>query len=327
MFHRNKMLRAVGLVESGYSDASAMFTRISDFRALLPARHYRKVAAKPSAPRPRRVSHIGAPFITCHRPELDLHLGDSIKKDAKLGTIPLCSDRWTSRKSKGDFFQILPHMDADHESVARDAQQPFDSFGLHPQLVENIVNRVDLRTTTYIQHAAMPVVLNSKHALIAAETGCGKTIAYLLPILQRLLMYRSKSDDAAPLNTPRALIITPGRELAQQIGGVCEQLCHNTELKSQVIIGGHTKSIMMHPPMDNIDILIASVGALSKLITTGVYKMDAVRHVVLDEADTLLDDSFAPKVCYILRRFPVIWLASSIIANSIILFLNSSYLH
>lgn len=303
-----------------------MFTRISAFRALLPARHYRKVAAKPTVPRPRRASHIGPPFITCHRPELDLHLGDHIRQDAKLGTIPLCSDRWTSRKSKGDFFQILPHIDADHESVARDAQQPFESFGLHPQLVENIVNRIDLRTTTYIQNAAMPVILSSKHALIAAETGCGKTIAYLLPILDRLLKHRSKSDDAAALNTPRALIITPSRELAQQIGGVCEQMCHNTELKSKVIIGGHTKSIMMNPSMDNIDILIASMGALSKLITTRVYKMDAVRHVVLDEADTLLDDSFAPKVRYILRRFPVILLASSITANSITLFCNNSEL-
>lgn len=288
-----------------------MFRKNSPFWASLAVRHYRKARAKSPGPRPvsKRVSHIGPPFITCKRPEFDLHLGDHVKK-GNLGTIRLCSDQWMSRNSKGDSFTILPHIDAVHGDIVRNSQQSFDSFGLYPELVENITNRIDLRTTTYIQHAALPIILKNKHALIAAETGCGKTLAYLLPILQGLLKYRRHSDEEVPLNTPKALIITPGRELAHQIGDVCEQLCHNTELKSAVLIGGHTKSVIRNPPMDNIDILIATVGALSKLITNNVYKMHAVRHVVLDEADTLLDDSFAGKVRYILKRFPVIFSVS-----------------
>lgn len=283
-----------------------MFARF----AFISIRRYSRGRFKPSAPKatPKRIQHVGPPLITCKTPEFDLHLGDRIQENAELGRIPLISDRWMSRKSKDDSFTIHPHKDTDQESIVNDAkyQQPFDSFKLYPELVENITNRVNLRTTTYIQHQAIPTILNKKHALIAAETGCGKTIAYLLPILQQLLQHRrNRADNHVELNTPRAMIITPSRELAQQIGDVCMQLCLNTELKSQVIIGGHTKSIMRNPPMDDIDILIGSIGALSKLITTNVYKMDDVRHVVLDEADTLLDESFVDKLRYVLKRFPV----------------------
>lgn len=299
--------RTYNVLNIKYLD-NKMFPRIVS----ISIRCYSRGRYKSSAPRvaSKRIQHIGPPLITCKNPEFDLHLGDNIRSNAELGSIPLVSDRWTSRKSKGDTFTIHPHIDADNENIVRDEkyQQPFDSFRLYPELVDNITNRVNLRTTTYIQHQAIPTILNNKHALIAAETGCGKTIAYLLPILQHLLQHRRKAvDNNVELNTPRALIITPGRELTHQIGDVCKQLCHNTELKSQVIIGGHTKSIMRNPPMDDIDILISSIGALSKLITTNVYKMHEVRHVVLDEADTLLDESFVDKLRYILKRFPVSW--------------------
>lgn len=161
--------------------------------------------------------------------------------------------------------------------------------------------------TTYIQQIAIPKILANQHTLIAAETGCGKTVAYLLPIIQNLLKRKRtvNTDSTTEFNTPKVLIITPSRELTQQIGEVCDDLCHGLELKTKVIIGGHTKSIMTNPPIEEIDILVASIGALSKLITTNIYRMHEVRHVVLDEADTLLDDSFQDKLGYILKRFPV----------------------
>lgn len=95
-------------------------------------------------------------------------------------------------------------------------------------------------------------------------TGCGKTIAYLLPIIQNTLKRKCTIDKDAPVNfnTPKVLIITPGRELATQIGEVCEDLCHGFDLKTTVLIGGHTKSIMMNPPIEEVDILVASAGSL-----------------------------------------------------------------
>lgn len=132
----------------------------------------------------------------------------------------------------------------------------------------------------------------------------------MAPIVQNVLKWKRANDDDSlvEFNTPKALIITPSRELAEQIGDVCEDLCHGLQLKTKVLIGGHTKSIMMNPPIEEIDILVSSIGALSKLITTNIYRMHQVRHVVLDEADTLMDDSFTHKLQYIIKRFPVILL-------------------
>lgn len=290
-----------------------MFTQLRISTFLLSTRCYSKARngrnfAITTRPKVKQIRHSGPPFITCTKPIYDLHLGDKINESSALGTIPLLSDGWMSRKSKGDSFTIHPHVDADKETVlSSDHKQPFDSFGLYPELVENVLNRVNIRTTTYVQHQSIQTILNNKHALIAAETGCGKTIAYLLPILQHLLRSNREkdADEEFPFNTPRALIITPSRELSQQIGGVCEQLCADTGLQSKVIIGGHMKSFIRNATMDNVDILIGSIGGLSKVITNNVYNMNAVRHVVLDEADTLLDESFVGQLRYILKRFPV----------------------
>lgn len=114
------------------------------------------------------------------------------------------------------------------------------------------------------------------------------------------------NDGEKEFNAPEVLIITPSRELAVQISEVCEELCHGTELRTKLLIGGRTKAYMMSPEIEEVDILVASLGALSKLVTTDIYRMHKARHVVLDEADTLLDDSFSSKLAYVLKRFPVI---------------------
>lgn len=251
--------------------------------------------------------HIGEPLITCKRPEFDLHRGDKMEENAKFGEIPLTTDGWHHYKSKGDFFIIHPHPSTEDITQNPDFKQPFDKFDFHPELLQNLSSRLNMPQTTYIQHEAIPKVLANKHTIIAAETGCGKTVAYLLPIIQNLLKWKHSMGTDLPIefNTPKVLIITPGRELALQIGEVCEDLCHGLDLKTKVQIGGHTKAIMMNPPIEEIDILVASMGCLSKFITNNIYRMHQTRHVVLDEADTLLDDSFSDKLQYILKRFPV----------------------
>nr|CAD7201367.1 unnamed protein product [Timema douglasi] len=133
----------------------------------------------------------------------------------------------------------------------------------------------------------VPTILSEKNTLLAAETGCGKTLAYLLPVIQQILSLQHQVPEDK-LNSPLALVVTPNRELATQIG---------------VITGGRTKRTMMNPSFEKIDLLIATLGTLSKLTTTGIYNMSRVRHIILDEADTLLDDSFNEKLCHFLRRF------------------------
>ncbi|XP_031618864.1 probable ATP-dependent RNA helicase DDX28 [Contarinia nasturtii] len=252
------------------------------------------------------IKHIGEPLITCRRPEFNLHCGDKKDENAKFGSIPLTSDGWHHYKSKGDFFIIHPENSIEDVTQKPEYNQSFENYDIHPELCINLGGRLNMSRTTFIQHKAMPMILDNQHTLIAAETGCGKTIAYLLPIIQNVLKRKHTIDKDEPpeFNMPKVLIITPGRELATQIGEVCEDLCHGLDVKTKVLIGGHTKSIMMNPPINQIDILIATMGSLSKLITTNIYRMDKVRHVVLDEADTLLDDSFSGKLRYILKRFP-----------------------
>lgn len=77
------------------------------------------------------------------------------------------------------------------------------------------------------------------------------------------------------------------------------------DINVSTLIGGKTKKKMLDPPIEYTDILVTTLGAYSKLVTTGIYKIDNVHHVVLDEADTLLDDSFLDKLAHLLRKFSV----------------------
>lgn len=267
---------------------------------------YKRSNVIKSNAQPKIIKHIGEPLITSKRPEFNLHVGDKVIADAPFQSIPLVSDGWHHYKSKNDYFIIHPHQEVEDESQSSEYKQPFDKLNLHPQLIQNLLHRFKIETTTYIQYAAIPAILKKKHTLVAAETGCGKTVAYLLPILQNVLKRREMhKDESTDFNAPEVLIVTPSRELATQIGEVCEDLCHGLDLKTSVLVGGRTKARMMHPNIEEIDILVCSLGALSKLITTKLYRMHKVRHVVLDEADTLLDDSFRSKLAFVMKHFPV----------------------
>lgn len=256
--------------------------------------------------KPKQVMRPNAvPLITCKRPEFNLYRDDNIQLDAKFMELPLASSGWQHYRSKHDYFIIHPHSDENTESLEH--AKSFDKFNLYPDLLENLKQRCFIDRTTYIQNEAIPKILAGEHTLIAAETGCGKTIAYLLPIIQQILKRKRTANESpeAEFNSPQVLILTPGRELAIQIAQVAKELCNGLDLKVEVIVGGSSKSKIMHPKMKEIDILVGSMGVVSKMITTRIYRMHNVRHVVLDEADTMLDDSFLPQLGYVLKRFPV----------------------
>ena len=124
-----------------------------------------------------------------------------------------------------------------------------------------------------------------------------------MPIIQQLIDRKAREPRERQFNTPLALILTPGRELAEQIGKVAEDLVEGLGMNVKVVVGGSTKQKMLNPKFEDIDILVGSLGAISKLTTTGIYRMNDVKHVVLDEADTLLDDGFNGQLCYYLHRF------------------------
>ncbi|XP_017011532.2 probable ATP-dependent RNA helicase DDX28 [Drosophila takahashii] len=257
--------------------------------------------AKPAKNKPR--NQRDQALISCRRSQFDLTHYE--REDAKFGSLSLASKGWLHNKSKGDYFILNASVGAEEVQQEMQAIDEFlegSQLKLHPLLLENLRGELGIKLVTGIQKQGMPIVHGKEHCLIAAETGCGKTLTYLLPILDKLLQREAAPD--RKLNTPRVLILTPGRELATQIAGVAEKLLQGSNLKVQSLLGGNTKQLMMNPEFEEVDVLVATLGALSKLVTTGIYRMEQVRHLVLDEADTLLDDTFTDKLTYFLRRFP-----------------------
>lgn len=253
----------------------------------------------------KRTKTRGQPLITCKRPEFNLYQGDHIPVDAKLESIPLASLAWKNRKSKGDFFILHPQVTLE-ELNAQNSEywgSNFENFAFNDVLQQNIRDAA-FKRATWIQEKVIPLVLDNQHVLIAAETGCGKTLAYLLPIIERLVKTKNRVKERE-FNSPLLLILTPGRELADQIEAVALKMCQNLDLNVKSILGGNTKQMIMKPTFEDIDILIGTVGAISKLTTTGILRMNECRHVVLDEADTLLDLSFGNKMEHFLKKFGV----------------------
>ncbi|CAG9797330.1 unnamed protein product [Chironomus riparius] len=238
------------------------------------------------------------PLITCKNNKLNLYLNDT--KQIDQNEIVLASKGWQHYKAKGDYFII--HQKKDASDILKDAPE-YKSLGLNPVLVKNLDEKHDITKATKLQQEAIKEILDNQHVLIAAETGCGKTHAFLVPLIERLIKEKQQHAERK-FNSPLAIILTPSRELAEQIARMAEDLSDGLDLNVKVLVGGSTKRKMMDPSFEDVDILIGSIGAISKLTTTGIYRIDDIKFVVLDESDTLLDDSFHEKITYYVRKFP-----------------------
>ncbi|KAF5270084.1 hypothetical protein FQA39_LY08496 [Lamprigera yunnana] len=248
-----------------------------------------------------KLPHIGVGNLAANKKQQDHNLIIDCKRKQynhfhntrydKLDAVPLASKGWTHNLSKGDYFVVNP-FPASRQEITIDLNQ----IGIDAQISKRLFEQ-NLEKFTEFQNEAICTVLSGKHCILAAETGCGKTLAYLIPIFQKLL--RNKSEG---VNMPRALILTPNRELAYQIGSVAEAIAEALDIKSKVVTGGHTKRIMLNPDFEPLDILIGTPGVIGKLSTVGIYKLSNVEIAVLDEADTLIDDSFSDRLTSIIKR-------------------------
>jgi len=149
---------------------------------------------------------------------------------------------------------------------------------------------------TPIQEAAIPAALRERDIIGTAQTGTGKTAAFVLPILNKLLV--------GPRGTPRALIITPTRELAEQINQVIRALAVGTRLRSATIYGGVTASRQIKALKDGTEILVACPGRLLDLMQQRHARMERIEILVLDEADRMFDMGFLPDVKRIIKAVP-----------------------
>jgi ATP-dependent RNA helicase RhlE len=172
---------------------------------------------------------------------------------------------------------------------------PFAKFKLHPDLLRG-VRELGFTRATPIQEQAIPPALEGRDLLACAMTGSGKTAAFLLPILHRLIK--------KPRGVTRALVLTPTRELAAQIDQHLRELAVHTPLSGAAVFGGVGMGPQEHAFRSGVDVIIATPGRLLDHFKQPYASLSGLEVLVLDEADRMLDMGFLPDIRRVLKHLP-----------------------
>jgi ATP-dependent RNA helicase RhlE len=180
--------------------------------------------------------------------------------------------------------------------------QSFSELSLSP-LLERAVAEMGYEHMTPIQAQAIPVVLQGRDVMGAAQTGTGKTAAFTLPLLQRMMKHENAST--SPARHPvRALVLLPTRELADQVAEQVKLYAKYTNLRSTVVFGGMDMKPQTAELKKGVEVLVATPGRLLDHIEAKNCVLNQVEYVVLDEADRMLDIGFLPDLQRILSYLP-----------------------
>jgi superfamily II DNA/RNA helicase len=174
----------------------------------------------------------------------------------------------------------------------------FKDFNFNPDLLEGLL-AMGFRNATPIQEQAIPLILADKDLIACAQTGTGKTGAYLLPIMNKISLIEERHNNT--------LILAPTRELAQQIDLQVEALSYFTNISSLTVFGGGdgiAYEQQKRSMRDGVDIIIATPGRLISHLSSGLLKLDQLQHLVLDEADRMLDMGFYDDIMKIISYLP-----------------------
>ena len=178
----------------------------------------------------------------------------------------------------------------------------FADFGLDPKIQKAVLEQ-GYTIPTPIQAQSIPHVLAGSDLMGAAQTGTGKTAAFVLPIIQKIL--RHASNSASPARHPiRALVLTPTRELAVQVAENAASYSKHTDLRAAVVYGGVDMKEQVGILRNGVEILIATPGRLLDHIGSKVANLSQVEILVLDEADRMLDMGFLPDLQRIINLIP-----------------------
>jgi len=188
------------------------------------------------------------------------------------------------------------------EPVEAPAPARFDTLPLDAKLLRAVADSGYL-TMTPIQAKAIPIVLEGRDVMGAAQTGTGKTAAFSIPLLQRMLKHETAS--VSPARHPvRALVLAPTRELADQVADNVKKYAKHTQLRSVVVFGGVDMKPQTAALKAGVEVLIATPGRLLDHIEAKNCVLNQVEYVVLDEADRMLDIGFLPDLQRILSYLP-----------------------
>ncbi|XP_004704652.1 probable ATP-dependent RNA helicase DDX28 [Echinops telfairi] len=265
----------------------------------LQRRQEQRQSGRRSSPQPV-LARPGPLLVSARRPELSqparLTLG-------RWERAPLASRGWKHRRARGDHFSIERDQPLAPALRNRASQDTFANLGLEPRVLDALREAApEVVSPTTVQLSTIPPLLRGRHVLCAAETGSGKTLSYLLPLFQRLLVQPSLHPGRIP--APRGLVLVPSRELAEQVQAVAQPLGSSLGLQVRELGGGHGMNkiqlqLSKQPPAA---VLVATPGALWKALKGRLVSLEQLSFLVLDEADTLLDESFLELVDYILEK-------------------------
>ena len=178
----------------------------------------------------------------------------------------------------------------------------FSNLQLAPELARAVAE-MGYESMTPIQEQAIPVVLSGRDVMGAAQTGTGKTAAFSLPLLQRMMKHENAST--SPARHPvRALVLLPTRELADQVAQQVAAYAKHTNLRSTVVFGGMDMKPQTLELKKGVEVLVATPGRLLDHIEAKNVVLNQVEYVVLDEADRMLDIGFLPDLQRILSYLP-----------------------
>lgn len=236
----------------------------------------------------------GKLLIQSKNPDLNQSVGYTL---GKFEQPTLCSKGWKHKKSFGDNFTInnikavAPFVTEKQEEDVD--QQTFKNLRISTELVEALHN-INITHPTTVQAQAIPKIMRGHNILCAAETGSGKTLSYILPVVHKLQADKASEMDAEDSHRIRTLILVPSRELAEQVAAVSRTLCAPFGLLTKTVGGGrgvgNIKAVFkQYEP----DILVATPGALVKALRRRFLDLSELRFFVVDEADTMFDPSFS----------------------------------
>ncbi len=172
----------------------------------------------------------------------------------------------------------------------------FSNFSLHHRIA-SAIQRCGFTQATPIQAQAIPPILAGHDVVGLAQTGTGKTAAYMLPLLHRLIQAKARE--------PRALVLAPTRELAEQITAFTNSIIQGTPLRAMAIYGGVSKQAQIECIKRGVDIVVACPGRMLDIMHDRAISLKQVKCLVLDEADHMFDQGFLPDLRRIVRQLPI----------------------
>ncbi|ABV38713.1 DEAD/DEAH box helicase domain protein [Shewanella sediminis HAW-EB3] len=181
------------------------------------------------------------------------------------------------------------------------SNQKFADFSLQTE-IKTALNESGFEYCTPIQALSLPILLQKKDIAGQAQTGTGKTLAFLVATFNHLLT--TPIPEGRQLNQPRAIIMAPTRELAIQIAKDADLLAKHTGLKVGIVYGGESYEVQRKVLDKGVDILIGTTGRIIDYVRQGIINVSAIQAVVLDEADRMFDLGFIKDIRFLFRRMP-----------------------